>query len=207
MVVSIDGLPPEHDARRTPATYHRFLTNIAGHQVTVHCTVTRQQVRRDGYLEEFSALLAGQREYTPDLGQPVHPPAGELSDDVSPPTIATGHRRIAAGSPAGAEAGRCSRAQLEAYATPPGVSRRMHLRADDRVRVGGSRDDASRRASSAAIRTAPVVAASRRPAWRRFLATACRAGCRCANTSTGRRWPGVWWRECGGPVGQRSALS
>jgi sulfatase maturation enzyme AslB (radical SAM superfamily) len=53
LVVSIDGLQPEHDARRTPATYDRILTHIAGHQVTVHCTVTRQQARRNGYLEEF----------------------------------------------------------------------------------------------------------------------------------------------------------
>ena len=40
IVVSIDGLPPEHDARRTPATYDRILKHIDGHQVTVHCTVT-----------------------------------------------------------------------------------------------------------------------------------------------------------------------
>jgi MoaA/NifB/PqqE/SkfB family radical SAM enzyme len=53
VVVSIDGLQPEHDVRRTPATYERILKHIEGHQVTVHCTVTRQQVRRDGYLEEF----------------------------------------------------------------------------------------------------------------------------------------------------------
>jgi sulfatase maturation enzyme AslB (radical SAM superfamily) len=53
LVVSIDGLQPEHDARRTPATYDRILKHIAGHQITVHCTVTRQQVRREGYLEEF----------------------------------------------------------------------------------------------------------------------------------------------------------
>jgi MoaA/NifB/PqqE/SkfB family radical SAM enzyme len=53
VVVSIDGLQPEHDARRTPATYDRILKHIEGHQITVHCTVTRQQVRRDGYLEEF----------------------------------------------------------------------------------------------------------------------------------------------------------
>jgi MoaA/NifB/PqqE/SkfB family radical SAM enzyme len=53
IVVSIDGLQPEHDARRTPATYDRILQHIQGHQITVHCTVTRQQVRRDGYLEEF----------------------------------------------------------------------------------------------------------------------------------------------------------
>ena len=53
MVVSIDGLQPEHDVRRTPATYDRILKHIEGHQITVHCTVTRQQVQRDGYLEEF----------------------------------------------------------------------------------------------------------------------------------------------------------
>ena len=53
IVVSIDGLQPEHDERRTPATYERILKHIAGHQITVHCTVTRQQVRREGYLEEF----------------------------------------------------------------------------------------------------------------------------------------------------------
>ncbi len=51
--VSIDGLEPEHDARRTPATYDRILKHIEGHQITVHCTVTRQQTVRPGYIEEF----------------------------------------------------------------------------------------------------------------------------------------------------------
>jgi sulfatase maturation enzyme AslB (radical SAM superfamily) len=36
VVVSVDGLPAEHDQRRTPATYERILKHIAGHQVTVH---------------------------------------------------------------------------------------------------------------------------------------------------------------------------
>jgi sulfatase maturation enzyme AslB (radical SAM superfamily) len=53
VVVSIDGLQPEHDARRTPATYDRILKHIEGQQITVHCTVTRQQVRSEGYLETF----------------------------------------------------------------------------------------------------------------------------------------------------------
>jgi MoaA/NifB/PqqE/SkfB family radical SAM enzyme len=53
IVVSIDGLQPEHDARRTPATYDRILKHIRGHEITVHCTVTRQQSLRDGYLDEF----------------------------------------------------------------------------------------------------------------------------------------------------------
>ncbi len=53
IVVSIDGLQPEHDARRKPATYERILKNIVGHQITVHCTITSQIVQRPGYLEEF----------------------------------------------------------------------------------------------------------------------------------------------------------
>ena len=52
-VVSIDGLQPEHDARRAPATYERILKNIAGQRVTIHCTVTGQMMKRPGYLREF----------------------------------------------------------------------------------------------------------------------------------------------------------
>jgi organic radical activating enzyme len=51
--VSIDGLQPEHDARRTPATYDRIVKHIDGHRITVHCTVTRQQAQREGYIERF----------------------------------------------------------------------------------------------------------------------------------------------------------
>jgi MoaA/NifB/PqqE/SkfB family radical SAM enzyme len=53
IVVSIDGLQPEHDARRAPATYDRILRNIVGQRITVHCTVTGQMMKRPGYLAEF----------------------------------------------------------------------------------------------------------------------------------------------------------
>ena len=77
IVVSIDGLQPEHDVRRTPATYDRILKHIAGHQITVHCTVTRQQVRREGYLEEFLRFWQANADtrmiwislYTPQIGR------------------------------------------------------------------------------------------------------------------------------------------
>lgn len=77
LVVSIDGLQPEHDARRSPATYDRIIKHIAGHHVTVHCTVTSQQVRRPGYLEEFLKFWSVRPEtkrvwfslYTPQLGE------------------------------------------------------------------------------------------------------------------------------------------
>ena len=75
--VSIDGLQPEHDIRRRPATYARILKHIAGHTITVHCTVTRQLVRRPGYLEEFVDLWSRNDAvdrilvslYTPQIGE------------------------------------------------------------------------------------------------------------------------------------------
>jgi MoaA/NifB/PqqE/SkfB family radical SAM enzyme len=77
VVVSIDGLQPEHDARRKPATYDRILRNIEGCEVTVHCTVTRQMVGRPGYLAEFLEFWSPRPEvrrvwlslYTPQRGE------------------------------------------------------------------------------------------------------------------------------------------
>ena len=56
IAVSVDGLQPEHDARRKPATYERILHNIEGHHVAVHCTVTSAMVKRSGYIPEFVAF-------------------------------------------------------------------------------------------------------------------------------------------------------
>lgn len=53
VVVSIDGLQPEHDVRRAPATYARILHNVAGRKITVHCTITGQMMKRPGYLNDF----------------------------------------------------------------------------------------------------------------------------------------------------------
>jgi organic radical activating enzyme len=53
IVVSIDGLQPEHDERRKPATYERILKNIAAVKVTIHSTITGDIAARPGYLEEF----------------------------------------------------------------------------------------------------------------------------------------------------------
>lgn len=53
ITVSIDGLQPEHDVRRKPATYDRIIKNIAGQNITIHCTITSQMMKRPGYLQEF----------------------------------------------------------------------------------------------------------------------------------------------------------
>src|SRR3974390_705927 len=62
VVVSIDGLQPEHDARRKPATYDRILRNISGAKITVHCTITSQIAGRSGYLDEFLGFWTKQPE-------------------------------------------------------------------------------------------------------------------------------------------------
>ncbi|HZT75648.1 MAG TPA: radical SAM protein [Vicinamibacterales bacterium] len=77
IVVSIDGLQPEHDERRKPATYERILKHIEGHSITVHSTITRQQVNRDGYFDEFLQFWSARPEvekiwyslYTPQIGE------------------------------------------------------------------------------------------------------------------------------------------
>lgn len=62
VVVSIDGLQPEHDERRKPATYDRILKNIKGAKITIHCTITSQIAERPGYLDEFLAFWSSHPE-------------------------------------------------------------------------------------------------------------------------------------------------
>ncbi len=77
VAVSIDGLQPEHDARRAPATYERILKNLVGQRVTVHCTITAQMMKRPGYLEEFLKFWTPRPEikkvwfslFTPQVGE------------------------------------------------------------------------------------------------------------------------------------------
>jgi len=84
LVVSIDGLQPEHDKRRFPATYKRILENIAHHQVIVHCTVTRQMLRvarSAGYLQEFARFWSERGEVRKVWFSLYTPQEGESSDE------------------------------------------------------------------------------------------------------------------------------
>ncbi len=77
LAVSIDGLQPDHDRRRAPATYERILQNIVGHSINVHCTVTHQMVGRANYFEEFLSFWSARPEvrkiwfslFTPQVGE------------------------------------------------------------------------------------------------------------------------------------------
>lgn len=84
LVVSIDGLQPEHDKRRAPATYDRILENIRGHAVTVHCTVTRQMTRQEGYLRDFAAFWSDRPEVRKIWMSLYTPQVGEFSKEMIP---------------------------------------------------------------------------------------------------------------------------
>jgi MoaA/NifB/PqqE/SkfB family radical SAM enzyme len=86
IVVSIDGLQPEHDVRRTPATYDRIVKHIAGHRIVVHCTITRQQVNRPGYLDDFLRTWSDKQEVRKILISLYTPQIGELSDERLTPS-------------------------------------------------------------------------------------------------------------------------
>lgn len=91
VVVSIDGLRPDHDVRRTPATYERILKNIEGQNVTIHCTITGQMMKQPGYLEQFLEFWTPRAEirrvwfslFTPQIG------------DNLPEMLAPGERALA----------------------------------------------------------------------------------------------------------------
>lgn len=86
VVVSVDGLPAEHDRRRSPATYERVLASISGRRITVHCTVTGQMMQRPGYLLDFLRFWTPRAEvnkvwfslFTPQIGD-------ELPEMLKPP--------------------------------------------------------------------------------------------------------------------------
>jgi sulfatase maturation enzyme AslB (radical SAM superfamily) len=84
IVVSIDGLAPEHDARRKPATYDRILEHIAEHRITIHCTITRQMTERTGYLSEFMDFWSARPEVEKVWFSLFTPQVGEKSYEILP---------------------------------------------------------------------------------------------------------------------------
>lgn len=85
IVVSIDGLQPEHDARRKPATYERILKNIEGHRITVHCTITAQMMDRPGYLEDFLRFWTAKEEIGKVWMSMFTPQRGEVAAEILSP--------------------------------------------------------------------------------------------------------------------------
>lgn len=84
LVISVDGLQPEHDQRRKPATYERILKSIAGHHetISVHCTITAQMVRKPGYLAEFIEFWSNRREVKRVWFSIYTPQKGEIANEI-----------------------------------------------------------------------------------------------------------------------------
>jgi len=82
IVVSVDGLQPEHDARRKPATYDRIQRNIAGHRVTLHCTITAQMMHRSTYLDEFLSFWTSKKEVGKVWMSMFTPQRGEQAEEI-----------------------------------------------------------------------------------------------------------------------------
>lgn len=87
LIVSIDGLQPEHDERRKPATYERILEHIKGHRITVHTTVTSQMMGRDDYLEEFMTFWSDRPEVESIQVSLFTPQVGETSVEILTPAM------------------------------------------------------------------------------------------------------------------------
>jgi MoaA/NifB/PqqE/SkfB family radical SAM enzyme len=89
LVVSIDGLQPDHDVRRAPATYERILRNIEGHSIIVHCTITNQMASKDAkgarYFEEFLSFWSARPEVRKIWFSIFTPQIGEEATEILPP--------------------------------------------------------------------------------------------------------------------------
>jgi sulfatase maturation enzyme AslB (radical SAM superfamily) len=81
LVVSIDGLQPDHDKRRKPATYDKILANIKGHQLVVHSTLTRVVTSRPGYMAEFLEFWSARPEVRKIWYSLLTPQIGEVLED------------------------------------------------------------------------------------------------------------------------------
>lgn len=81
VAVSIDGLAPDHDVRRHPATYDRILKNIAGRRINVHSTIVRQHLQQSGYLEQFLAFWSARHEVNRIWFSVYSPQRGESSPE------------------------------------------------------------------------------------------------------------------------------
>jgi MoaA/NifB/PqqE/SkfB family radical SAM enzyme len=77
IAISVDGLRPEHDARRKPATYDRILENIKGRRADISLVVTKPMTERAEYLDEYLHFWTSRPEiervwlslYTPQRGE------------------------------------------------------------------------------------------------------------------------------------------
>jgi hypothetical protein len=154
--------PNAGDVRPDTETHRR-------HQVTVHCTVTRQQVRRDGYLEEFLSTWDANPQtrliwislYTPQKGEISASDCRRRPREV----IAELRRLRPVFRSCRCSTGCCMCTRSRRPRPISACSRRR------RNATRQTSNGESCRVSSAGIRTARTAGASRRPALKQSAAT------------------------------------
>ena len=87
IAVSIDGLREDHDTRRAPATYDRILKNIDGRRVDISWVITRQQMAKPGYLDEYLTFWTSRPETDRIWVSIYTPQMGELSAEIPTPEL------------------------------------------------------------------------------------------------------------------------
>ena len=83
LVVSIDGLQPEHDRRRSPATYERILQHISGHKGphrALHGDEATATIGPD-YLRDFASFWSGRPEVRKIWFSLFTPQEGDQSEE------------------------------------------------------------------------------------------------------------------------------
>lgn len=85
ITVSIDGLAPDHDERRKPATYAKILANLEGRSADISWVITNQMLQRPGYLDEYLAFWTARPEIDRIWMSLYTPQKGEESDEKLTP--------------------------------------------------------------------------------------------------------------------------
>lgn len=81
LVVSVDGLQPEHDIRRAPASYERILHHIAGQKIIVHCVILPFMLARPDYLRNFVTFWSSRKETQKIWFSLYTPQRSEISEE------------------------------------------------------------------------------------------------------------------------------
>ena len=119
VTVSIDGLQPEHDARRKPATYEKILKNLEGRTADVSWVVTNQMMERPGYLDEYLAFWTARPEIERIWLSVYTPQRGEVSGERLTPASRQRLLQVLPGLKAAYPALIFPDGALQAFAAPP----------------------------------------------------------------------------------------
>ena len=153
-------------ARRAPHARH-LRSDPEAHRraaITVHCTVTRQQVHRAGYIEEFLRFWSARAGGREDLDQPVH--AAESARSPPNGCSPADRERVVAGSagpaPALSEAGDARKGCIEVVRDPPASPDECVFARTTTTHFRGSDDEDHAVPVRRRARIARTAAASRR---------------------------------------------